>query len=160
LAEDVEAGGGELRLRQTERGSFEGGVNLATTPGEVGFRNDLMELIQYAPSTQAALRRPLLIVPPWINKFYILDLTPEKSLIRWAVAQGLTVFVISWVNPDERHADKGFDAYMQEGVFAALDAIKAATGETKVAAAGYCVGGTLLASTLGYMAAKGDRRIE
>jgi polyhydroxyalkanoate synthase len=106
------------------------------------------------------LRRPLLIVPPWINKFYILDLTPDKSFIRWAVAQGLTVFVVSWVNPDARHADKGFEAYMKEGIFAALDAIKAATGEEKVSAVGYCVGGTLLSSTLGYMAAKSDRRIE
>jgi polyhydroxyalkanoate synthase len=160
LAEDVEAGQGELRLRQTDSSTFEVGVNLATTPGEVVFRNDLMELIQYAPSTTTALRRPLLIVPPWINKFYILDLTPDRSFIRWAVSQGLTVFVISWVNPDARHADKSFDAYMKEGIFAALDAIKAATGEEKVAAVGYCVGGTLLGTTLGYMAAKGDRRIE
>ncbi|MFI4997950.1 MAG: class I poly(R)-hydroxyalkanoic acid synthase [Hyphomicrobiales bacterium] len=160
LAEDVEAGGGELRLRQTDRGTFEVGVNLATTPGQVVFRNDLIELIQYAPSTETVLRRPLLIVPPWINKFYILDLNPEKSFIRWAVAQGLTVFVVSWVNPDARHAQKSFDAYMKEGIFAALDAVKAATGEDKVAAIGYCVGGTLLSAALGYMAAKGDRRIE
>ena len=159
LAEDMEAGGGELRLRQTDPGKFEVGVNLATTPGKVVARNDLIELIQYAPSTEKVLRRPLLIVPPWINKFYILDLNPEKSFIRWAVAQGLTVFVISWVNPDARHATKGFDAYMKEGIFAALEAIEQATGEKKVAAIGYCVGGTLLSSTLGYMAAKRDSRI-
>ncbi len=160
LAEDVEAGGGELKLRQTDAGTFEVGVNLATTPGKVVLRNDLIELIQYAPSTEKVLRRPLLIVPPWINKFYILDLNPEKSFIRWAVAQGLTVFVISWVNPDARHAAKSFDAYMKEGILAALDAIEQATGEKKVSAIGYCVGGTLLSATLGYMAAKGDRRIE
>jgi polyhydroxyalkanoate synthase len=160
LAEDVEAGGGELKLRQTDPGTFEVGVNLATTPGKVVLRNDLIELIQYAPTTDEVLRRPLLIVPPWINKFYILDLNPEKSFIRWAIAQGLTVFVISWVNPDARHAAKGFDAYMKEGIFAALEAIEKATDENKVTAIGYCVGGTLLSSTLGYMAAKGDRRIE
>ena len=160
LAEDVEAGGGELKLRQTDPGTFEVGVNLATTPGKVVLRNDLIELIQYAPTTDEVLRRPLLIVPPWINKFYILDLNPEKSFIRWAVAQGLTVFVISWVNPDARHAAKGFDAYMKEGIFAALEAIEKATDENKVTAIGYCVGGTLLSSTLGYMAVKDDRRIE
>ncbi|MBW0004546.1 MAG: class I poly(R)-hydroxyalkanoic acid synthase, partial [Hyphomicrobiales bacterium] len=134
LAEDVEAGGGELSLRQTDARNFEVGVNLATTPGKVVLRNDLIELIQYAPSTGTVLRRPLLIVPPWINKFYILDLNPEKSFIRWAVSQGVTVFVISWVNPDSRHASKGFDAYMKEGIFAALDAIEMATGEKKVSA--------------------------
>ena len=159
LAEDIEAGGGELRLRQTDPAKFEVGVNLATTPGKVVLRNDLIELIQYAPSTETVFRRPLLIVPPWINKFYILDLNPEKSFIRWAVAQGLTVFVISWVNPDARHTAKGFDAYMKEGIFAALAAIEEATGEREVSAIGYCVGGTLLSSALGYMAATEDRRI-
>ncbi|MGY2048694.1 class I poly(R)-hydroxyalkanoic acid synthase [Methylobacterium sp. JK268] len=159
LAEDVEAGRGELRLRQTDPGRFEIGVNMASTPGEVIFRNDLMELIQYAPQTETVLKRPLLIVPPWINKFYILDLNAEKSLIGWAVAQGLTVFVISWVNPDERHAEKDFESYMREGIFAALDAVETATGERDVTAAGYCVGGTLLGVTLAYMAATGDSRI-
>ena len=105
-------------------------------------------------------KRPLLIVPPWINKFYILDLNPDKSFIRWAVSQGLTVFCISWVNPDERHAEKGFEHYMREGIFAALDAIEEATGEKKVTAIGYCVGGTLLAVALAYMAAKRDERID
>ena len=123
------------------------------------FRNELMELIQYEPSTPEALKRPVLIVPPWINKFYVLDLNPEKSFIRWAVAQGLTIFVVSWVNPDERQAGKDFDAYMREGIFAALDAIEQATGEREVSAIGYCVGGTLLAATLAYMAAVGDHRI-
>src|SRR3954469_5243630 len=160
LAEDIEAGKGELKMRQTDSSRFQIGVNVANTPGKVIFRNDLIELIQYAPTTEAALQRPLLIVPPWINKYYILDLNPEKSFIRWAVSQGLTVFCISWVNPDERHADKGFGDYMREGIFAALDAIETATGERKVTSIGYCVGGTLLAVALAYMAAKRDNRIE
>jgi polyhydroxyalkanoate synthase len=160
LAEDVEAGGGELKLRQSDSSKFKVGENLATTPGKVIYRNDLMELIQYAPATETVLRRPLLIVPPWINKYYILDLNPEKSFIRWAVAQGLTVFCISWVNPDERQAEKGFGDYMREGIFAALDAIEQATGERHATAIGYCVGGTLLAVALAYMAATGDERIE
>src|SRR3954453_19065511 len=160
LAEDIEAGKGELKIRQTDPSRFQVGVNLANTPGKVIFRNDLIELIQYAPATEAVLRRPLLIVPPWIIKFYILDLNPEKSFIRWAVAQGLAVFCISWVHPDERHAHKGFGNYMREGVFAALDAVEAATGERKVTTIGYCVGGTLLSVALAYMAATGDDRID
>lgn len=159
-AEDVEAGGGELKIRQSDGGAFEVGVNIATTPGKVIFRNEIIELIQYAPSTPQVLKRPLLIVPPWINKFYILDLNPEKSFIRWCVAQGLTVFCISWVNPDARHAAKDFESYMREGIFAALDTIEEATGEKKVSAIGYCVGGTLLGVTLAYMAAVRDKRIE
>jgi polyhydroxyalkanoate synthase len=160
LAEDIERGKGELKLRQSDPERFEVGVNTANTPGKVIFRNDLIELIQYAPSTEEVLRRPLLIVPPWINKFYVLDLNPEKSFIRWAVAQGLTVFVISWVNPDARHAMKSFSDYMREGVFAALDAVEKATAERKVTTIGYCVGGTLLAVALAYMAATGDDRVE
>jgi polyhydroxyalkanoate synthase len=160
LAEDIEAGKGELRLRQSDPSKFQVGGNIAVTPGKVIYRNDLIELIQYAPATETVLKRPLLIVPPWINKFYILDLNPEKSFIRWAVGQGLTVFCISWVNPDERQAEKGFEAYMREGVLAALDAVEAATGEKRVTTIGYCVGGTLLAVTLAYMAATGDERIE
>ncbi len=159
MAEDIAAGRGNLRIRQSDAKKFKLGVNLAATPGKVIYRNELMELIQYAPTTPSVHKRPLLIVPPWINKFYVLDLNPEKSFIRWAVAQGLTVFVISWVNPDERHADKGFEAYMREGIFAALEAIEAATGEKDVAAIGYCVGGTLLAITLAFMAEIGDKRI-
>ena len=160
LAEDIQAGRGNLRIRQSDARAFKLGVNLATTPGKVIFRNELIELIQYAPTTEEVYKRPLLIVPPWINKFYILDLNPEKSFIRWAVSQGLTVFVISWVNPDSRHADKDFSAYMREGVLTALDCVEQATGERDVTAIGYCVGGTLLAATLGYMAAVGDKRIE
>ena len=159
MAEDIEAGHGNLRIRQADAAKFKLGVNLAVTPGKVIFRNELIELIQYSPSTPDVYKRPLLIVPPWINKFYVLDLNPEKSFIRWAVAQGLTVFVVSWVNPDERHADKGFEAYMREGIFDSLDAIETATGERDVSAIGYCVGGTLLAVTLAYMAEIGDKRI-
>ena len=160
LAEDLAAGGGTLKIRQTDHSKFELGVDMATTPGKVVLRNELMELIQYAPTTPEVYARPLLIVPPWINKFYVLDLNREKSFVRWATAQGLTVFIVSWVNPDESQADLGFDAYMQRGVLAALDAVELATGENRIAAAGYCVGGTLLAATLAYMAAKGDKRID
>ena len=159
LAEDISAGGGELRIRQTDPRMFEVGRNLATTPGKVVFQNDLMQLIQYEPTTPNVLKRPILIVPPWINKFYVLDLTPEKSFVKWCVDQGLTVFVISWVNPDEHLAKKTFDDYLLEGPLAALGAVKQATGENKVHAIGYCVGGTLLAVTLAHMAAKRDHRI-
>jgi polyhydroxyalkanoate synthase subunit PhaC len=159
LAEDIETGGGDLRIRQSDSSMFAVGRNLATTPGKVIFQNELMQLIQYAPATATVLKRPLLIVPPWINKFYVLDLTAEKSFIKWCVDQGVTVFCISWVNPDAHLAKKGFDEYMREGPLAALDAIKQATGEDKVHTAGYCVGGTLLAITLAYCAARGDERI-
>jgi poly[(R)-3-hydroxyalkanoate] polymerase subunit PhaC len=159
LAEDIAAGGGELRIRQTDPHMFEVGRNLALTAGKVVFENDLMQLIQYEPTTPTVLKRPILIVPPWINKYYVLDLTPEKSFIKWCVDQGLTVFVISWVNPDEHLAKKSFDDYVLEGPLAALGAVKKATGENKVHAIGYCVGGTLLAVTLAHMATKRDHRI-
>jgi polyhydroxyalkanoate synthase subunit PhaC len=159
LAEDIQAGHGRLRIRQSDARAFKLGVNLAATPGKVIFRNALIELIQYEPTTPEVYRRPLLVVPPWINKFYVLDLNPEKSFVRWAVSQGLTVFVISWVNPDARHADKDFDSYMHEGILTALDAVEQATGEPEVTAIGYCVGGTLLAAMLAYMAAVGDKRV-
>ena len=159
LAEDIEAGKGDLRIRQTDGSGFEVGRNLATTPGKVVFRNELLELIQYAPATEIVRTRPLVIVPPWINKFYVLDLTSEKSLIAWAVAQGLTVFCISWVNPDARHAALSFDAYMRDGVMQAVDVAREICGTEDVDAAGYCVGGTLLSVTLAYMAATDDRRI-
>lgn len=159
LTEDIKAGQGNLKISQSDASRFEVGRNLALTPGKVIFQNDLMQLIQYEPSTPDVLKVPLLIVPPWINKFYILDLTPEKSYIKWCVDQGITVFVISWVNPDARLAAKGFDEYMTEGPLAALDAIEQATGEKKVHAVGYCVGGTLLAITLAYLAAKKQNRV-
>jgi polyhydroxyalkanoate synthase subunit PhaC len=159
LAEDIQAGGGDLKIRQSDAEMFEVGRNLATSPGKVVFENELMQLIQYAPSTPTVLKVPLLIVPPWINKFYVLDLTPEKSFIKWCVDQGLTVFVISWVNPDERHAEMGFEDYMRLGPLAAMDAIETATGESKVHTIGYCVGGTLLSITLAYLAATQQDRV-
>ena len=159
LAEDIEAGGGDLRIRQSDASMFAVGRNLATTPGKVIFQNDLMQLLQYAPSTATVRKRPLLIVPPWINKFYVLDLTPKNSFIKWCVDQGLTVFCISWVNPDASLAQKTFEDYVREGPLAALDAIKQATGEGKVDAIGYCVGGTLLSVALAAMAARRDERI-
>src|SRR5260370_22538417 len=159
LAEDMEAGHGMLRIRQSDPSNLVVGVNMATTPGKVIFQNELMQLIQYAPSTENVLRTPLLIVPPWINKFYILDLKPEKSFIKWCVDQGITVFVISWVNPEKSLGSKTFDDYMKEGPLAAMDAIEQATGELKVHTMGYCVGGTLLASTLAWLAEKRRVRV-
>lgn len=159
LAEDIAAGGGDLRIRQTDGSGFEVGRNLATTPGKVVFRNEVFELIQYAPATELARTRPVLIVPPWINKFYVLDLTPEKSMIRWMVEQGLTVFCISWVNPDARHAHMSFDAYMRDGIMKAVDVARDICGTDSVDTIGYCVGGTLLAVTAAYMAKTGDRRV-
>jgi polyhydroxyalkanoate synthase subunit PhaC len=154
LAEDVAAGQGQLRIRQSDSANLNVGEQLANTPGKVVFQNDLMQLIQYQPSTESVLRTPLLIVPPWINKFYILDLTAKKSFIKWCVDQGLTVFVISWINPTKELGEKTFDDYMKEGPLAAMDAIEKVTGEMKVHTMGYCVGGTLLASTLAWLAEK------
>ena len=159
LTEDIRAGHGDLKIRQSDPSQFAVGRNLALSPGKVVFQNDLMQLIQYSPTTESVLKVPLLIVPPWINKFYILDLTPEKSFIKWCVDRGLTVFVISWVNPDAQLATKSFADYMHEGPLAALDAIEAATGESKVHAIGYCVGGTLLTVALAHMAAKRQDRV-
>jgi polyhydroxyalkanoate synthase len=159
LADDIAAGGGDLKIRQSDSSMFEVGRNLAVTPGKVIFQNEIMQLIQYAPSTEKVLQKPLLIVPPWINKYYVLDLTPEKSFIKWCVDQGITVFCISWVNPDAHLAQKSWEEYIREGPLAALDAIKQATGEEKVHTVGYCVGGTMLAVALAAMAARGDERI-
>lgn len=160
LLADLERGHGNLRIRMTDETKFKVGENIAVTPGKVIFQNDLMQLIQYTPTTEKVLKRPLLILPPWINKFYILDLRPKNSFIRWAVDQGHTVFVVSWVNPNEKLAEKGFDDYMLEGPYAALDAIEKATGEKSVNAIGYCLGGTLLSATLAHMAVKRDTRIK
>jgi polyhydroxyalkanoate synthase len=159
LAEDIAAGHGDLKLRQADYSPFEIGRNIAVSPGKVVARSDVAEILQYSPTTQTVLKRPLLICPPWINKFYILDLNPQKSFIRWAVEQGHTVFVISWVNPDHRHGAKGWEAYIREGLQYALDTIEQATGEREVNAIGYCVGGTLLAAALSLMAQEGDHRI-
>jgi polyhydroxyalkanoate synthase len=160
LLTDLEQGKGKLHIKMTDMDAFKVGENIGVSPGKVVYQNDLMQLVQYAPATETVLKRPLLIAPPWINKFYILDLRPRNSFVRWAVSQGHTVFMISWVNPDEHLAEKGFEDYMTEGYLAALDAIEQATGEREVNAIGYCLGGTLLASTLAYMAAKKDNRIK
>jgi polyhydroxyalkanoate synthase len=160
LLTDLERGQGKLMIKMTDLDKFKVGENIAVTPGKVVYRNDLLELIQYAPSTKTVQRTPLLIMPPWINKYYILDLRPENSFIKWSVAQGHTVFVISWVNPDRELAQKTFADYMLEGPLAALDAIEQATGERQVNVIGYCIGGTLLACTLAYMRAKRDDRIK
>ena len=154
LLADIEKGGGELRISMTDESAFRLGHNVATTPGQVVFQNDLMQLIQYQPRTQEVYKRPLIIVPPWINKYYILDLREKNSFIRWALDQGHTVFVVSWVNPGAELANKGFDDYMLEGTLAALDAVEQATGERKVNFIGYCLGGTLLGATLAYLARK------
>jgi polyhydroxyalkanoate synthase subunit PhaC len=159
LAEDIEAGKGTLKIRQSDPANLELGVNMATTPGKVIYQNDLIQLIQYEPTTEKVLRTPLLIVPPWINKYYILDLRPEKSFIKWCVDQGLTVFVISWVNPDKSLGARTWEDYMKHGPLAAMDAIEKATGEMKVHTLGYCVGGTLLATTLAWLAEKRRVRV-
>jgi poly[(R)-3-hydroxyalkanoate] polymerase subunit PhaC len=160
LLDDLERGKGRLAISMTDMNAFRLGDNIAATPGKVVFQNELIQLLQYAPTTATVHRRPLLIIPPWINKFYVLDLRPENSFIRWAVSQGHTVFVISWVNPDARLAARDFADYMRDGALAALDAIEAATGERDANVIGYCLGGTLLAATLAYMTAKRDRRIK
>ncbi len=159
LLADLERGNGTLWIRQTDLDHFEVGRNIAVTPGSIVFQNDLFQLIQYAPTTKQVYDKPLLIFPPWINKFYILDLRPENSFIKWAVAKGYTVFVVSWVNPDTALSDKTFEDYMTEGVYPALDAVQAATGATGINTIGYCIGGTLLSATLAHMAKRGDKRI-
>ncbi len=157
LLADLEKGKGQLAITMTDtEQAFKLGENIAVTPGKVVFQNDLMQLIQYAPTTDKVREVPLLIVPPWINKFYILDLREKNSFVKWATDQGFTVFMVSWVNPDETLEKKSFEDYMLEGPLAALDAIEQATGEKEINVIGYCLGGTLLASTLAYMAAKKD----
>jgi polyhydroxyalkanoate synthase subunit PhaC len=159
LAEDIIAGKGDLRLRQTDLSKFAIGLNMALTPGKVIAQSDVCQIIQYDAATDEVLKRPLLICPPWINKFYILDLNPQKSFIKWCVDQGHTVFVISWVNPDERHALKDWESYAREGIGFALDTIEKSTGEQQVNAIGYCVGGTLLAATMALHAQENDHRL-
>ncbi len=158
LLGDLEKGGGNLRISMTDESAFQLGRNVATTPGKVVYQNDLMQLIQYNALTEQVYKRPLVIIPPWINKYYILDLREKNSFIRWAVQQGHTVFVISWVNPDARLAQKGFDDYMLEGPLAALDAVERATGSKEVNFIGYCLGGTLLGATLGYLNQKKQQK--
>ncbi|MDA8108187.1 MAG: class I poly(R)-hydroxyalkanoic acid synthase [Betaproteobacteria bacterium] len=159
LLADIEKGGGQLRISMTDEAAFELGRNVAVTPGKVVYQTDLMQLIQYRPTTREVYKRPLVIIPPWINKYYILDLRESNSFIKWALDQGHTVFVVSWVNPDARLAEKGFDDYLREGALAALDAVERATGERRVNFIGYCLGGTLLGCALAYLAAKGEERV-
>ena len=160
MLEDLDRGKGRLAIKMTDLDGFEVGRNIALTPGKVILQTDLMQLIQYTPSTEEVHQRPLMIIPPWINKFYILDLQPKNSFIKYCVDQGFTVFVLSWVNPDQKLRHKSFEHYMFEGPLAALDAIEQATGEREVNAIGYCLGGTLLATTLAWMKEKGDERIK
>ena len=159
LLADIEKGEGQLRISMTDETAFQLGRNVATTPGKVVLQNALLQLIQYQPATSSVFRRPLLIIPPWINKYYILDLRPANSFIKWAVEQGHTVFVVSWVNPDAKLAEKGFDDYLTEGALAAMDAVLEATGEDRLNVIGYCLGGTLLGTALAWLAAKGDARV-
>jgi len=160
LLADLERGKGRLMIKMTDLDAFQVGRNIAVSPGKVVYQNALIQLIQYSPTTAKVQKIPLLVMPPWINKFYILDLRPKNSFVKWAVEQGHTVFVVSWVNPDETLAGKDFADYVRLGPLAALDAIVQATGERDVNVVGYCLGGTLLAATLAYMAAKGDTRIK
>ncbi len=159
LLRDIEDGDGNLRIKMTDTTAFELGRNVATTPGKVVFQNDLMQLLQFNPTTKEQFKRPLLIFPPWINKYYILDLREKNSFIKWATDQGHSVFVMSWVNPDARLAKKSFEDYLIDAALVAVDKVCEQTGESVINAAGYCLGGTLLGSTLAYMAAKKDKRI-
>lgn len=160
LQRDLDPTTSQLSIMMSDPDAFELGKNIATTPGKIVFQNKLIQLIQYEPTTAKVYERPLLIAPPWINKYYILDLQPKNSFIAWAVEQGYTVFVISWVNPDSEMGSKTFEDYMQEGILEALDAVEQATGVPDVSMIGYCIGGTLLSATLAYMAEKGDDRIK
>lgn len=159
LAEDLKAGDGALRVRQSSPDAFKVGENLATTAGKVVFQNEICQLIQYEPTTEKVRKRPILVVPPWINKYYILDLNPDKSLIKWMVDQGNTVFVISWINPSPELAHAGWDTYMQKGIFESCDVISAICRKAKIDLVGYCVGGTLSSIALAHMAKTGDDRI-
>ena len=159
LLRDLERGKGQLAISQTDMDAFKVGENLATTPGKVIYQNEVMQLVQYAPTTETVHARPLLIVPPWINKFYVLDLNEKKSLIRWLVGQGHTVFVISWINPGPAQGDETWASYMHKGPLTAIGKVLDETGADKVNLAGYCIGGTMTGTTLAYMAAQGDDRV-
>ena len=159
LVRDLEANNGDLVVTLADRGAFQVGGNIATAEGKVVYRNRLFELIQYAPTTDQVQATPLIIFPPWINKFYILDLKPQNSLIRWIVDQGYTLFVVSWVNPDASYADVGLNDYIEEGYLTAIDTVKQITGEDKVNAVGYCIAGTTLSLTLSLMKKRGDKSV-
>ncbi len=165
MLKDMKRGKGDLLISQTDMNAFEVGKNIAITPGEVVFRNDLFELIQYAPTTEKVYETPLLIAPPWINKFYIMDLNEKKSMVRWLTAQGYTVFMISWRNPEPakgegKKIERTFKDYVTEGLYPALDAVIEETGAKSVNVGGYCIGGTMLATALAHMAQTGDKRIK
>ena len=159
LLEDIDRGHGELAIRQADLDYFKLGENVATTPGKVVFQNEIFQLIQYSPTTETVAKTPMLIIPPWINKFYILDLQPQNSFIHWLVDQGRTVFVMSWVNPGPELRDKTFEDYIKQGLFEALGAVKQATGEEKADTIGYCIGGTMLSTALALMEKQGDHRV-
>ena len=156
---DLERGKGKLLIRQTDMDAFEVGRNTAVSPGAVVFENDLIQLIQYAPATEKVYAKPLLIIPPWINKFYILDLNPKKSMVKWLVEQGHTVFVVSWVNPDQRHGQKTWEDYMFEGGLAAIDKVLEETGQKSLHLASYCVGGTMGGTLMAWLGKTGDKRV-
>ncbi len=160
LIADLEANNGELVVRLADDKAFELGTNIATTPGEVVYRNRMMELIQYSPTTEQVHAIPLVIFPPWINKFYILDLKAQNSLIKWITDQGYTLFVVSWVNADASHADVGMENYIEEGFLTAIREAKAITGQKQVNAVGYCIAGTTLHLTLSLMAKRGDKSVK
>lgn len=159
LVEDLEAGHGQLVVRLGDNEAFEPGRTIAATPGSVVFRNEMMELIQYAPSTAEVYRVPLLIFPPWINKYYVLDLTERNSLVRWLVGQGFTVFVVSWVNPDAEMRDVGMEAYVEKGFLQAIEVVREITGEAKINAVGYCLAGTTLALALALLKQRNQRPV-
>lgn len=160
MAQDLKDSFGGLNIAMSDTSAFKVGRNVATTPGKVVFQNDLIQLIQYTATTDKVLKQPLLVVPPFINKYYILDLREKNSFLKWLTDQGHTVFCISWVNPGPELRDKSFENYMLEGPVAAIDAIESITGESKINSIGYCLGGTLLASTLSYLTSKKDNRIQ
>jgi len=159
LLSDLEPGSSRLMIKMTDPNAFKIGENIAVTPGKVIFRNDMMELIQYTPQTEKVNSMPLLIIPPWINKYYILDLSPNNSLVNWLVGQGITVFIISWVNPDASFAQKTLYDYLNEGPLTAISVIKKQLKVKQVNALGFCIGGTLLATLLAYNKAHEDNSI-
>lgn len=159
LLGDLERGRGQLQIKMTDLKAFKPGENIAVTPGKVIFQNELLQLIQYDPSTPTVYQRPFLFVSPWINKYYIMDMRPKNSMVKWMVDQGFTVFMTSWINPDERLAHKKFEDYMLS-IVAGMDAIEQATGEREINAAGYCLGGTILLITMAYLAAQKDQRVQ
>jgi polyhydroxyalkanoate synthase len=159
FAADLQRGGGQLSISQTDFTPFAVGDNIATAPGKVIFQNELIQVLQFTPTTDKVHEIPLLIFPPWINKYYILDLRVENSMIRWLTGQGFSVFVTSWVNPDAALMNRTFEDYMVDGIYAGSQAVMTQCGVDRVNTVGYCIGGTLLSCTLAFMAAKGDKRI-